>query len=79
MIIRLIIFIFLVYILYRVTKNLFGSKEKIRQKTTDGIIDEMVLDPACGTYIPRRDAIRQVVDGKEIFFCSDECASTYKK
>jgi YHS domain-containing protein len=33
----------------------------------------MVKDEACETYIPKEEAIREVIDGKEYFFCSKDC------
>jgi uncharacterized protein len=33
----------------------------------------MVKDDVCNTYIPKEEAIREVRDGRERFFCSEEC------
>jgi YHS domain-containing protein len=33
----------------------------------------MVKDEVCNTYIPKEEAIREVRDGQERFFCSEEC------
>ena len=33
----------------------------------------MVKDEICNTYIAREEAIREVRDGQERFFCSEEC------
>ena len=33
----------------------------------------MVRDEVCNTYLPREDALRAVQDGREVFFCSEEC------
>lgn len=35
--------------------------------------DALVKDEVCGVYLPRRDAIRDVIDGRERFFCSEDC------
>lgn len=35
--------------------------------------EEMVLDPQCGSYVPRSEALLQ--DGK--YFCSRECAKLF--
>jgi YHS domain-containing protein len=37
----------------------------------------MVQDPFCGTYIPRRESIRRVMEGEEYLFCSEECADKF--
>lgn len=33
----------------------------------------MVKDEVCQTYLPREKAIREIIDGREQFFCSPEC------
>ena len=38
----------------------------------------MVKDEICGTYIPRDEALREVRDGTEHFFCSEECRRKLK-
>ena len=34
---------------------------------------EMVKDDICNTYISKDEALREVRDGREYFFCSVEC------
>jgi uncharacterized protein len=34
---------------------------------------KMVKDEVCDTYLPIEEAIREVRDGHEHYFCSDEC------
>jgi YHS domain-containing protein len=38
----------------------------------------MVKDEICGVYIPRDAALREVRDGVEHFFCSEECRRKLK-
>jgi len=78
---RLIILIFLAYLAYRLVRKYLPRSDGQRSgMTTDGgAIDEMVQDPACKTYIPRRTAYRRVVDGTEYFFCSRECAEKFER
>ncbi len=78
--IRLLFFLFLIYILYSLVKRMLGSGSKIsRGNSPSGEINEMVQDPLCKTYIPRNEAYRAVIEGEEIFFCSRECADKYRK
>ncbi len=35
--------------------------------------EDMVHDEICDTYIPRDEALLMVKDGREHFFCSEEC------
>lgn len=75
---RLIILAILLYILYRLVKGSFKQDRETSRDRADGVIDEMVQDPYCKTYIPRRQAVRRVHGGSEIFFCSEECADKFE-
>jgi YHS domain-containing protein len=76
---RLVLLALLAYLLYRVLRSFFGPSQKIMKSDTDGVIDEMVQDPICKTYIPLRDAQRRVIDGREQYFCSVQCADRFEK
>jgi YHS domain-containing protein len=76
---RLLIFAFLAYLLYRVIKGVLSSGQRPVNRDDRGTIDEMVQDPLCKTYIPLRDALRRTIACKEYFFCSSECAEKFKK
>ena len=78
MIVRLIFFGILAYLLYRIVKGIFSPKPKVHRGRAQGIVDEMVQDPFCKTYVPRRDSVRRVIQDQEVFFCSDDCADKYK-
>jgi len=77
---RLLIFLLLAYLVYRLIRGILREKlPKERPPDTDrGHVDEMVQDPQCGTYIPLSDAHRRVIDGREHFFCSSECAEAFE-
>ncbi|MBW1887454.1 MAG: YHS domain-containing protein [Deltaproteobacteria bacterium] len=77
-VIRYIILAFLGYLLYRTIKGVFRSNKEIDRSVDGGVIDEMVQDPFCKTYIPRRESVKKVIDGNEYRFCSDECASKFE-
>jgi len=76
--VRFIILALLGYLLYRTVKGVFRSNKEIERSADGGVIDEMVQDPFCKTYIPRRESIKRVIDGNEYRFCSDECASKFE-
>jgi uncharacterized protein len=76
--VRLIFFGILAYLLYRLVKGVFSPKAKVDRGNPQGIVDEMVQDPFCKTYIPRRDAVRRVIQGQEYSFCSDDCARKFE-
>ena len=75
---RLIIFAILFYLLYQILKKVITANKSIDRTADGGVIDEMVQDPVCKTYIPRRDAYRKVLGGEEYFFCSPECARQFE-
>ncbi|RLA92514.1 MAG: transcriptional regulator [Deltaproteobacteria bacterium] len=75
---RLIILALLGYLLYRLVRGLFQQGKRITRTENGGIVDEMVQDPVCKTYIPLRDAQRRVIGGREYFFCSKECADKFE-
>ena len=75
---KILIYIVLAYFVYRLFKGLFSQSKTIEKKGSVGVIDEMVQDPICKTYIPRKDAQKRVIGGNEYFFCSNECASKFE-
>ena len=77
--IKFLLLIFLGFFLYRAVRKYMLLGQKTEQGPGDGPVDEMVQDPSCMTYIPRRTAQRKVVGGKEFFFCSRECAEKFEK
>ena len=76
---RLIFYVFVAYIIYLVLRIFTGS-DKRKQKSFNrgqhhsGI---MVKDEVCNTYLPREDAIREVIKGEEHFFCSNDCRQKF--
>ena len=76
--VRLIFFGILAYLLYRIVKGVFSPKAKVNRGSAQRIVDEMVQDPFCKTYVPRRDSVRRVIQGQEVFFCSKDCADKYR-
>jgi uncharacterized protein len=80
--IRVIIFLVVGYIGYRLVRRWFLQSRKLpgrrREESAGRIDDVMVKDPQCGAYFPRRDAI--VLKGKEgdLLFCSAECRNKYR-
>jgi YHS domain-containing protein len=75
---RFIYLIILVYLLYRLLKGFLQQGKEYQQKTKSDIIDEMVQDPVCKIYVPRREAFKKTFGGKEILFCSKECAEKFE-
>jgi uncharacterized protein len=73
---RFLFFLLLAYIFISALKAYFVGRRShpSRQRGSQGPEPEdMVLDPQCGTYIPRSEAFLQ----GEKYFCSQECAKLF--
>jgi uncharacterized protein len=75
---RLIFFIVLGSILYYVLHFLIRDIPS-RTKKADGRdeVEELVQDPYCQTYIPKRSALKKNVAGSVLYFCGQECMERY--
>jgi len=78
---RLFIIAFLCYLAYVIaSKYLKGKgKELPKGKSAGDIVDELVEDPICHTYIPKKNAVNMKVDGYNYYFCSNMCAEKFKQ
>ena len=74
MLLRLLFIILIVYIVIRAIKAyVVGTKSAKRRGSASPEGEEMVLDPQCQTYVPKREAILQAGN----YFCSQECAKLF--
>ena len=74
MLLRLLLIALIVYIVIFTVKAyraVTKSAKRGRSPAPEG--EEMVLDPQCQTYVPKRDAILQAGN----YFCSRECAQLF--
>jgi uncharacterized protein len=87
-IVKIIMLAVVAFILYRVLRSVFlpdaARRPKVERRTRSQgapgnrvIEDEMVRDPVCGTYLPRREALVDRRGGEQLFFCSRECRDAY--
>jgi hypothetical protein len=70
---------FLLFLLLRASVHAFlaglrGSRPQMRGRPG---VDELVKDPVCETYIPRRKAIARGSGPAIRYFCSATCADKY--
>jgi YHS domain-containing protein len=79
---RFLIFLGLLILLYYLVKG-WISPSKLRQTDRDEgeweLESEMVKDPRCKTYIPKKSAIGALIDGREYHFCSRQCLKEFKR
>jgi len=76
---KVLILLLIAFLLYRVIRKLFYANKTVSQDKRNGSINEMVQDPYCKVYIPLRDAHKRLIDNKEYFFCSEECADKFER
>jgi YHS domain-containing protein len=81
--IRILITFVGIYVAYRVFSwaiRSLGSKpagEKLDRGLRSQDINEMVKDPVCGKYVLAWEARRTKLNGKNYYFCSDECQKRF--
>jgi YHS domain-containing protein len=46
-------------------------------RNIQGITNEMVQDPVCKVYIPKKESLTTVHSGTAYFFCSKECLEKF--
>jgi hypothetical protein len=78
--IRLIVFIIIGYMAYRLLRRWVRGR-RLSGRMPDGSVgridDVMVKDPQCGTYFPRRDGIVLKREEGDLLFCCPECRDAY--
>ncbi len=79
--IQIAIVILLVWMGMKAIKRFLASgadSQQVRKRQVKGeVMDVMVQDPQCGTYVPRHEAVSAWVGGAEKFFCSKQCRDAY--
>ena len=78
--IRLLIWLLLIYIGYRVIKSLVAGKKA--KSVNHGKVTEAALtyrDPVCGMYVSEADAVVGTLDDQRHYFCSMACLEKYRE
>ena len=83
MIIRLLIYLLLIYFGVKLFRSLLGSggtgARRVFSPKPGAIDDIMIKDPVCNVYFPKREGIHVKVKDKDLYFCSAECRDKYLK
>ncbi len=75
---RFILFILFLLLLYAILHYLIKDMFTHRKKLNRGLEpEELVQDPCCQTYIPKRTAVRKRVGGRDYYFCNKECVRRF--
>ena len=82
--IRVVLVLLALYVLWRACGRLLRSLGMRSQEgdQADHLgqlhpVDELVQDPVCKVYVPRREAIVLRGRGEPLYFCSDKCRDHY--
>lgn len=74
MFLKLAAYALLAYAIYMIVKFFSalnrGNRPQAPKQKAGGI---MVKDEVCNTYLPKEEAVRELYQGQEYFFCSEEC------
>jgi hypothetical protein len=73
-----ILLVFVAYVAYLFLRIVLGVKRaatrtQTRSDSSRPVQGVMVKDEVCGTYVPREEALTEIRDGVERYFCSEEC------
>lgn len=75
---RFILYALLAYIVFKAVRIYQRLNQKShprpRSRQNSG---HMVKDSVCNTYLPKEDALKEIREGKEYFFCSQECRQKF--
>jgi len=61
------------FLALRIYAGFKRMKTQVRGSAAPRARGFMVKDEVCGTYIPREEALTEMRDGVEHYFCSEEC------
>jgi len=71
---RFLLYSLFFYVIYRFIRYLFLPRKSGQSPSSlnknSGV---MIKDEICNTYLPKEDAVKEIHEGKEYFFCSQEC------
>lgn len=74
----LLLVIAVVFVWYQVAR---WMKKKEKQKYANlhpkQQVDELIQDPVCKVYFPKKQGVPLAVNGKSVYFCSTACRNAY--
>jgi uncharacterized protein len=76
--VRLLYWALIIYFVYLVWKFIRGVRRKVRPSSpTKNLPQMMVKDEVCNTYLPLADALKENYQGRDYYFCSQECRQKF--
>lgn len=76
---RLLIWLLLGYIAFRILKNLAAPKAPPQMGEQHRPDEETVQDPVCKVYLSKRDAVIGTLEGERHYFCSMACLEKFRE
>ena len=78
---RILLGLALGYVAYRVVRKIGelksqGDRSFFRPPGSEP--EQLVQDPVCGTFIPRKEALKTTKNGEDYFFCSEGCLKRFR-
>jgi uncharacterized protein len=70
---------YLAYGLAKKVRKFFVSGTSGPQETRLKEPEVLVQDPICGTFIPRKEALKFHRNGQDYFFCSEGCLQRFRR
>jgi len=77
--IRFLLLFALVYLTIQLARFFHNIKRYSSPSSPPRLSGVMVKDEVCETYIPEEEAIKEKIDGKIYYFCSQECRRRFLK
>ena len=79
--IRMLIWLLLVYIGYRIVIALTAGKKQPTSVNRETASEAFVTyqDPVCGMYVSEEDAIVGTLEGERHYFCSHACLEKFRE
>lgn len=79
--IRFLILAVVAYVFYRALKSWMfpgpDASNTVADRNIGKIDDDMIKDPFCEAYFPKRNAVHLNYGGQDLYFCSTECKEKY--
>ncbi len=83
---RLILIALLLTVLYFLLRQMFrgfktpirDGREKSAARGQNEEQDQMIEDPVCHIFVPKRIAVIETIRGQEYCFCSQECSVKFR-
>jgi YHS domain-containing protein len=81
--IRFLIYAFMGYLGFKIVQkmasHLFSREIPGSRPKSEVEADELVQDPVCKVFVPRRNALKAHKNGEDFFFCSEGCRKKFLK